>query len=110
MLSYFKGQAFDPSIGLRGRRLRHLSFLIAKVPELVERPVYGRKSMESLSKSQIFLHGLRKGVFVKGEEDGILAQVLLGAVPVAFVRSSVAPRVLDLVLLVAVLVLGDANN
>ena len=26
MLSYFKGRAFDPSIGLRGRRLRHLSF------------------------------------------------------------------------------------
>ena len=62
------------------------------------------------SKPQIFLHGLRKGIFVEREEDGVLAQVLLGAVPVAFVRASVAPRVLDLVVFVVVLVLGDTND
>ena len=44
------------------------------------------------------------------EEDGVLAQVLFGAVPIAFVRASVAPRVLDLVVFVAVLVFGNADD
>ena len=61
-------------------------------------------------KFKVFTHGLRKGVFVEREEDGVLAQVLFGAVPIAFVRASIAPRVLDLVVFVAVLVFGDTDD
>ena len=44
------------------------------------------------------------------EEDSVLAKVLLGAVPVAFVGTSIAPRVLDLVVFVAILILGNTDD
>ena len=44
------------------------------------------------------------------EEDGVLAQVLLGAVPIAIIGTCFAPRVLDLVVFVAFLVLSDTDD